>query len=61
MSRGDPRGKLIDNDCWGILTSMAKQQGLDEIAPDFEKALLEEQEQLKNVRQWILADGSLKP
>jgi bacterioferritin (cytochrome b1) len=50
--------ELIDNDCWGVLTSMAKQEGLDETVADFEEALLEEQEHLKNVRQWILADAS---
>jgi hypothetical protein len=50
--------ELIDNDCWGVLTSMAKQQGLDEVVADFEEALLEEQEHLKNARQWILMDAS---
>jgi rubrerythrin len=53
--------ELIDNDCWGVLTSMARQQGLDEIVPDFEEAVLQEQEHLKNVRTWILADASQKP
>jgi len=50
--------ELIDNDCWGVLISVAKQQGLDDAVSDFEEALLEEQEHLKNVRQWILSDAS---
>jgi bacterioferritin (cytochrome b1) len=50
--------ELIDNDCWGLLINMAKQEGLDETVADFEEALLEEQEHLTNVRKWILASAS---
>jgi len=50
--------ELIDNDCWGVLVSMLREQGEDEAVSDFEEALLEEQEHLKMVRGWILAESA---
>jgi len=51
--------ELIDNDGWGVLVKMMQQQGYEEEVEDFEEALAEEQEHLKNVRTWVLADSSL--
>src|SRR5688572_20894243 len=46
--------ELIDNDCWGVLIAMMKQQGMPDEATELEEALIEEQEHLAKVRNWIL-------
>ena len=51
--------ELVDNDCWGVLVKMMQEEGLEEDAEDLQEALAEEQEQLKKVRGWILADAGL--
>jgi hypothetical protein len=67
---GDPRttvsqcleailtAELVDNDCWGVLVKVMQDQGLEDEAQEFEQALVEEQEHLRKVRTWILADST---
>jgi ferritin-like metal-binding protein YciE len=45
--------ELVDNDCWTVLSQLASDNGLPEMAELFEEALEEEQEHLENVRSWI--------
>jgi hypothetical protein len=49
--------ELVDNDCWGVLVKMMEIAGLEDDVEAFQEALVEEQEHLQNVRQWILADS----
>ena len=46
--------ELLDNDCWGVLTKMVEDQGMEDELAAFEEAVAEEQEHLEKVRGWIL-------
>lgn len=47
--------ELADNECWEALVELARQNGEDEAAARFARALEEEAEHLENVRAWIAA------
>ena len=47
--------ELTDNDGWELLVELAAQMGLDEIAREFEGALVSEQRHLDKVRRWVAA------
>lgn len=47
--------ELADNECWEALVELARQNGEDEAASRFARALEEEAEHLKNVRAWLAA------
>jgi ferritin-like protein len=47
--------ELADNDGWAVLVDLARAMGQDELAADFERALREEEEHLRDVRAWIHA------
>lgn len=72
---GDPRmnlkqsleailvAELVDNDCWAMLTQLAKAAGHDKLVEKFQKALSDELEHLVNVRTWVTNAtlGEVKP
>jgi len=45
--------ELADNDGWVMLASLAEELGQDEIARDFRHALVQEDEHLQSVRDWL--------
>ncbi len=53
--------ELADNECWENLIEMARQNGRDDIAGSFERALAEERDHLANVRTWIAAAQHREP
>lgn len=62
---GDPRttfteglktiliAELADNDGWELLSDLSARMGHDDLAAEFRQALLEEQEHLRLVRDWV--------
>jgi ferritin-like metal-binding protein YciE len=73
---GDPRttigqcleamlsAELTDNAAWELLVALADQMGLEEMADQFSQALREEEEHLRDVRQWyeqsVLSDAGVR-
>ena len=47
--------ELADNEAWETLTSLAKQNGEEQMAKLFDEARAEEEEHLENVRAWLAA------
>jgi rubrerythrin len=47
--------ELADNDSWTMLSTLAMNMGLDDIASDFEAAEAHERDHLVWVRSWLLA------
>ncbi len=47
--------ELADNECWEALVELARQNGEDDAAAHFARALEEEGEHLENVRAWLAA------
>ncbi|HVH42977.1 MAG TPA: ferritin-like domain-containing protein, partial [Labilithrix sp.] len=72
---GDPRmnlkqsleailvAELVDNDCWLVLTELARAAGHKKLAEKFRMAVAEEAEHLVKVRTWVknatLAEGTV--
>lgn len=52
--------ELADNDGWSMLRDLARSMGQDELARDFDKALKEEEEHLRDVRAWVNASIAVK-
>lgn len=56
--------ELTDNDGWSLLIELARSVGMTEMANDFDKALLVEDQHLQKVRAWVrsglLADAHLE-
>jgi len=45
--------ELTDNDSWAMLVNLADKMGQDEMAADFREALLQEEDHLDRVRNWL--------
>jgi hypothetical protein len=45
--------ELADHSCWQLLTQLASEAGLDEVAKRFEQASIVEEEHLETIRGWI--------
>lgn len=69
QATGDPRSdlkrsleallvaQLVENDCWIVLSDLARSAGREALAKRFEEALAEERAHLASVRAWM---GSAK-
>ncbi|HEX7028936.1 MAG TPA: ferritin Dps family protein, partial [Gammaproteobacteria bacterium] len=44
--------ELTDNAAWELLIAVADEMGLEEMADEFGQALRQEEEHLRDVRQW---------
>jgi rubrerythrin len=51
--------ELSDNACWETLVELAQQAGEDDLAQQFEQALVNEQDHLRKVRTWLAAGQGL--
>lgn len=52
--------ELSDNACWETLVELAQQAGENDLAQQFEQALVNEQDHLRKVRTWLAAGQGLK-
>lgn len=56
--------ELTDNAAWELLIALADEMGLEELADEFGQALRQEEEHLRDVRQWyeqsVLSDAGAK-
>lgn len=52
--------ELADNDGWTMLIELARSLGQDQLASDFDKALREEEEHLRDVRAWVTSSTLAK-
>lgn len=53
--------ELADNECWENLIELAQQNGRQDMAGTFERALAEERDHLASVRTWIAAAEHREP
>jgi rubrerythrin len=52
--------ELSDNACWETLIELAQQAGEDDLARQFEQALVNEQDHLRKVQTWLAAGQGRK-
>ncbi len=52
---------IADNESWETLIELARQNGKQDLAGSFERALAEERDHLANVRSWVAAAQQREP